>query len=248
MEKSLLNQWRDKINDTSMPQKDMELFWNKFCEDEKKCYQKLLNIQKHPILGTVESFAKMFDVDLITFIGFLEGLNDCLKNPNSMDDLTTQTIIILDYNAELLYKKMKESDFDVSIWDNSIYNKSNINKMDIVYKILSSNDKKTFYYYIHTQDFSSAKSIINKYCNCNDEDFHSILNLYVEEYSKDPEIIKANAVAQELLNKPHCPICNSTNLSKITTTHKVVKIAAFGIFGMGDNGKTWKCNNCGSRF
>ena len=49
-------------------------------------------------------------------------------------------------------------------------------------------------------------------------------------------------------NTPHCPICNSTNLSKITTTKKVAKIVAFGIFGMGDNGKTWKCNNCGSKF
>ena len=62
------------------------------------------------------------------------------------------------------------------------------------------------------------------------------------------QIARANAEARELLNKPKCPICNSTNLSKITATKKIVKIAAFGIFGMGDNGKTWKCNNCGSKF
>lgn len=49
-------------------------------------------------------------------------------------------------------------------------------------------------------------------------------------------------------NVPKCPICNSTDLSKITITHKAGKIALFGIFGMGDNGKTWKCNNCGSKF
>lgn len=49
-------------------------------------------------------------------------------------------------------------------------------------------------------------------------------------------------------NVPKCPICGSTNLSKITITHKAGKIALFGIFGMGDNGKTWKCNNCGSKF
>lgn len=49
-------------------------------------------------------------------------------------------------------------------------------------------------------------------------------------------------------NKPKCPICQSTNLSKITTTSKAGKIALFGIFGMDDNGKTWKCNNCGSKF
>ena len=49
-------------------------------------------------------------------------------------------------------------------------------------------------------------------------------------------------------NKPKCPICQSTNLSKISATKKVAKIAVFGVFGMGDNGKTWKCNNCGSKF
>ena len=47
---------------------------------------------------------------------------------------------------------------------------------------------------------------------------------------------------------PKCPICQSENLSKISTTKKIAKVAMFGIFGMGDNGKNWKCNNCGSKF
>lgn len=49
-------------------------------------------------------------------------------------------------------------------------------------------------------------------------------------------------------NTPKCPICQSTNLSKITNTRKAGKIALFGIFGAGDLEKTWKCNNCGSKF
>lgn len=49
-------------------------------------------------------------------------------------------------------------------------------------------------------------------------------------------------------NVPKCPTCGSTNLSKITLAHKAGKIALFGVFGMGDNGKTWKCNNCGSKW
>lgn len=49
-------------------------------------------------------------------------------------------------------------------------------------------------------------------------------------------------------NKPKCPICNSTNLSKISTVKKATKVGLFGIFGAGDVGKTWKCNNCGSKF
>lgn len=49
-------------------------------------------------------------------------------------------------------------------------------------------------------------------------------------------------------NRPKCPTCGSTNLSKISTVKKATKIGLFGIFGAGDIGKTYKCNNCGSRF
>lgn len=46
---------------------------------------------------------------------------------------------------------------------------------------------------------------------------------------------------------PTCPVCGSTNLSKLTATKSFLKIATFGIAGAGDVGKTWKCNKCGSK-
>ena len=49
-------------------------------------------------------------------------------------------------------------------------------------------------------------------------------------------------------NIPKCPICGSTNLSKISIIKTGMKIGAFGLLGAGDVGKTWKCNNCGSKF
>lgn len=58
------------------------------------------------------------------------------------------------------------------------------------------------------------------------------------------QIAHANAVAKELLNKPKCPTCSSTNLKKITVTSKVVNTAMFGIFGTKRH-KTFHCNNCG---
>lgn len=71
-------------------------------------------------------------------------------------------------------------------------------------------------------------------------------NLVVENYTD--EVRDANSPKIQPKPTPKCPICQSTNLSKISTTKKVAKIAMFGIFGMGDNGKTWKCNDCGSKF
>lgn len=58
------------------------------------------------------------------------------------------------------------------------------------------------------------------------------------------QIAQANAQAQELLNKPKCPTCGSTNIKKIGGIERGASIAAFGIFSKKIN-KTFKCCNCG---
>lgn len=48
---------------------------------------------------------------------------------------------------------------------------------------------------------------------------------------------------------PRCPICGSSNISKITMATRAVKTAAFGVVGaVDDAGRTYKCQNCGSKF
>lgn len=59
--------------------------------------------------------------------------------------------------------------------------------------------------------------------------------------SRQPQ---ANAQAQELLNKPKCPTCGSTNIKKIGSIERGASIWAFGIFIKKIN-KTFKCGNCG---
>lgn len=58
------------------------------------------------------------------------------------------------------------------------------------------------------------------------------------------QIAQANAQAQELLNKPKCPTCGSTNIKKIGGVERGASIWAFGIFSKKIN-KTFKCCNCG---
>lgn len=48
---------------------------------------------------------------------------------------------------------------------------------------------------------------------------------------------------------PKCPICGSTNVNKITVGTRAVKTAVFGVIGaVDDAGKTYQCENCGSKF
>ena len=96
--------------------------------------------------------------------------------------------------------------------------------------------------FIEEKQTKEAMNYIQTYCNCNEDMAKIILDSLIEKcfyWIYHPtsqsleEVAHNNQVAQDLLNKPKCPICNSTNLTKITATKKIAKIAAFGIFGMG---------------
>lgn len=109
--KTLLEQWQDSLCKN-------EDFWKNYQGKEKQAYIILLNIDKHPILGTVKDFSNKFNMDIIEFIGFLYGLNDSLKTPNNIEELTEDSIITLDYDENLLYKNMMSAGYDMSVWNN----------------------------------------------------------------------------------------------------------------------------------
>lgn len=183
--KTLLEQWQDSLYKN-------EDFWKNYQGKEKQAYITLLNIDKHPILGTVKDFSNKFNMDTIEFIGFLYGLNDSLKTPNNMEELTEDSIITLDYDENLLYKNMMSAGYDMSVWNN------------------------------HSKPLSNP-------------------NLTPQQ------IAQANAQAQELLNKPKCPTCGSTNIQKISATKRWVSTGLFGL-ASSNIGKTMCCKNCGYKW
>ena len=66
----------------------------------------------------------------------------------------------------------------------------------------------------------------------------SMMELY------DTNIIEYKSRIKEFSNQPHCPTCNSTNISKIGAVERVGAVALFGVFSKKIN-KTYKCKNCG---
>ncbi|WWR16824.1 hypothetical protein V1224_05160 [Lachnospiraceae bacterium JLR.KK008] len=104
-------------------------------------------------------------------------------------------------------------------------------------------------YYARKED--EAIKYIEDFFKCDNKTAEDTFNIFREKTGAPPsqeQIAHANAVAKELLNKPKCPICGSKNLSKYNSFGKALKMAKYGIFGMYDNGKTYICNNCGSKF
>ncbi len=49
---------------------------------------------------------------------------------------------------------------------------------------------------------------------------------------------------QEQKNAPKCPTCSSTNITRISTTSKIVNVAMFGLLGQKRKHQ-FKCKNCG---
>lgn len=50
-------------------------------------------------------------------------------------------------------------------------------------------------------------------------------------------------VQRMVANKPKCPTCNSTNISKIGFGERATSVVGLGLFSKKIN-KTFKCNNC----
>lgn len=53
--------------------------------------------------------------------------------------------------------------------------------------------------------------------------------------------------AKSLASRPHCPMCKSTDFSKITTGSRMASIFAFGL-ASSSIGKQYKCNKCGHKW
>jgi hypothetical protein len=54
----------------------------------------------------VKELAEKFNLDLMTMVGFLDGINDSLKEANPIDDMEEDTVVNLGFDKELLYKNM----------------------------------------------------------------------------------------------------------------------------------------------
>ena len=72
--------------------------------------------------------------------------------------------------------------------------------------------------------------------------------LKMSQFRSQVEVQEAEAERKKIEDsKPHCPYCNSTNLTKVSGTSRFASTLMFGI-GSKKIGKQWKCNNCKSYF
>lgn len=99
-----------------------------------------------------------------------------------------------------------------------------------------------------------ANLCIQKSFNCDKETANLVYigfkeQFYYGGYGEDMTPEGSTEYNKEIvLNIPKCPICQSTNLKKISGWSKSMSTMVWGVFAAGRVSKTWHCNNCDSEW
>ena len=108
----LLQDWREYAYGVDINSKAGKAIWDKYFKEEKAVYEQLLADPSDIVSGTVGELAQKYNMELKYMVGFLDGINESLKEPNPVEDMTEDTEVKLDIDLEKLYYNMFEAKAD----------------------------------------------------------------------------------------------------------------------------------------
>ena len=103
---ALLKQWRDMAYSETANKGDLQRLWADYFQKEKEIYAQLLKTPDETVKGTVKELADKYEVEVMTMVGFLDGINDSLKEANPIEEMEEDTQVNLGFAKELLYTNM----------------------------------------------------------------------------------------------------------------------------------------------
>ena len=106
---TLLENWRTKAYEDGTDNQQKEALWKDYFVVEKGIYEKLLADVTAVESGTVKELAEKFGTDVQTMTGFLDGINDSLKEANPIETMEEDTPVRLEIDPEKLYYNMVEA-------------------------------------------------------------------------------------------------------------------------------------------
>ncbi|OKZ62755.1 MAG: preprotein translocase subunit SecA [Clostridium sp. 42_12] len=108
----LLQEWREYAYGVELNSKEGKAIWDKYFEQEKAIYQQLLAAPEEVVSGTVQELADKYGMKLNYMVGFLDGINESLKEPNPIEEMEADTVVKLPIDLESLYYHMVEAGAD----------------------------------------------------------------------------------------------------------------------------------------
>ena len=88
---ALLKKWRDMAYSETANKGDLQRLWAEYFQKEKDIYAELLKNPEEVVSGTVKELAEKYSVDIMTMTGFLDGINDSLKEVNPIEEMEEDT-------------------------------------------------------------------------------------------------------------------------------------------------------------
>ena len=106
MSGTLLEQWQEIAYNEKADRGYLQRFWATYFEIEKKIYEQLLTDPDEEVKGTVKELAEKYGQEVLTMVGFLDGINESLKEANPIETMDEDTVVSLAFDKEKLYKNM----------------------------------------------------------------------------------------------------------------------------------------------
>lgn len=106
---TLLENWRVKAYGDGTNEQQKEVLWKEYFIVEKGIYEKLLTDISKVEQGSVKALAEKYSTDVQTMTGFLDGINDSLKEANPIETMEEDTEVRLAIDPEKLYYNMVEA-------------------------------------------------------------------------------------------------------------------------------------------
>ncbi len=103
---ALLQEWQAKAYSETANKSELQRLWSEYFQREKVIYAELLKNPDEAVEGTVKELAEKYKVDIMTMTGFLDGINDSLKEANPIEEMEEDTRVNLGFEKELLFKNM----------------------------------------------------------------------------------------------------------------------------------------------
>ncbi|MBC7959054.1 MAG: SEC-C domain-containing protein [Vallitaleaceae bacterium] len=108
---SLLKKWHDLAQSANSEEEDVK-FWEVYFQKEQKVYEQILKNPGQVIQGKYSDLAVKFDMDDVTFAGFLDGINTSLVTALDNESLTEDSVLTLEIDLEKLYYNMHYAQAD----------------------------------------------------------------------------------------------------------------------------------------
>lgn len=108
---SLYESWKE-LAGKERDQTEYNKFWEEYFLKEKNNYEKILQNHKEAVTGKLSEVAGSFNMDAVTFAGFIDGINTSLIKEINIESLNEDSEITLDIDFRKLYYNMLDAKAD----------------------------------------------------------------------------------------------------------------------------------------